>query len=479
MNILLVDNDDGTRGKLDQVMRKAGHSVVQCGSKHQACAMLSDTNFPLVVVALNLPGLSAAELLNTIKKRKNSSEFIVLTDAGCVQTAVAAMTAGAYGYLTKPVRPAELEAILSRLAELIALKNMVAATSGFPAGSGRSGAQKKVRREWPDDIVCASEPWRELVELALRYNRDRRMPVLIEGETGTGKEVIARLIHFGRGPAPGPFVELNCATLNPLLFESELFGYEPGSFTGSLIKGNKGKFDLADGGTLFLDEIGEIPYDLQSKLLRVLEEKAYFRVGGLKKINADVRIIGASNIRLEKAVWEGKFRKDLYYRLKVGYIFIPPLRDRPDDILPLAEFFLHRFAREKGKNFRAISPQARELLLAYPWPGNIRELRNTIELATFMYQGEVLEAEYLTGLRTGGWLEREQPPANPAEGAFPLPAGRLPLQEFIDKIIIRALEKFDGNVSRTARYLCMSRRMLAYRLQKITHQKVLRFRYRD
>lgn len=478
MDILLVDDDNEARRTLDHLLRKAGHSVVQCGSKKQACATLAANSFTLLLVAIKLPDMSAPELLREIKRLKTSSEIIVMTDADYVQKGVEAMSMGAYCYLTKPVRRAELEATLARLTELIALKKTAGETGKYFAdgyeGAGRTPGKAT---QAPANVVYVSGASREIVELALRFNRDRQIPVLIEGETGTGKEVVARLVHFGQGTAQGPFVEINCAALNPLLFESELFGYDPGAFTGSLARGNKGKFDLADRGTLFLDEISEIPYDLQGKLLRVLEEKAYFRVGGLKKIKTDVRIIGASNTQLEKAVREGKFRKDLYYRLKVGYIRLPPLRDRPEDILPLAESFLQRFAREKHKKFRAISRGAQEMLLAYPWPGNIRELRNIIELATFLFQGEEIRAEHLTGLGTGGGAELEPPPANPAEFVLPLPSGKFPLQPFIDKIIVRALEKYDGNVSRTARYLCLSRRALTYRLAKITRQGILPFKY--
>lgn len=478
MDILVVEDDAEARKTLDQLLRKAGHSVVLCGSKKQACAVLAEKSFTLMLVAIRLPDMTAPELLRAIKRLKANSEIIIMTDAAGVQKAIEAMNLGAYRYLTKPVGWTELEATLARLAELIELRSMAGkAGRDYPGGYAGGRAPDAATQAALADIVCVSATSHEIFSLALRYNRDRQIPVLIEGETGTGKEVVARLMHFGPGNTQAPFVEINCAALNPLLFESELFGYDPGSFTGSLAKGSRGKFDLANGGTLFLDEISEIPYELQGKLLRVLEEKAFFRVGGLKKVKVDVRIVGAANTSLDKAVREGKFRKDLYYRLKVGYIHIPPLRDRPEDILPLAEFFLRRFAREKRKSFRTIAREARRALVAYPWPGNVRELRNIVELATFLFESEELRAEHLTGLGAGAAAESEPLPDRPAGFELPLPAGKFPLQPFIDKIIVRALEKYEGNISRTARYLCLSRRALTYRLAKITRQGILPFKY--
>ena len=235
----------------------------------------------------------------------------------------------------------------------------------------------------------------EVIEHAEKYHQDRSIPVLIEGETGVGKEVVARLIHFGGRDSLLPFVDINCTALSPSLFESELFGYEAGAFTGAVQRGQRGKLDSARGGSLFLDEIAEIPMDLQAKLLRVLEEKNFYRVGGLHKVTTDIRVIAATNIGFSQSMREGKFRKDLYYRLKVGHIRIPSLRERPDDILPLAQMLVTDFSAKRKKNFKGLSDECKELFIRHPWPGNIRELKNLIDWATFMYDDTLLRSEHV------------------------------------------------------------------------------------
>ncbi|MGI6685241.1 MAG: sigma 54-interacting transcriptional regulator [Bacillota bacterium] len=236
-----------------------------------------------------------------------------------------------------------------------------------------------------DEIKIFSSPMQKVIEQAKILHKDRSVPVLIEGETGTGKELIARFIHFGPRGTERPFVDINCAAITPTIFESELFGYEGGAFTGGRSGGQKGKLDLAQGGSLFLDELGEIPVSMQAKLLRVIQEKEYYRVGGLKKQEADVRLICATNVNLEKNIKEGSFRKDLFYRLEAVRIHIPPLRLRKDDILPLAQWFLKTAALKKGKYFKSISEEAASFLTTYPWPGNVRQLKNTIEYIVIMF----------------------------------------------------------------------------------------------
>jgi len=243
-----------------------------------------------------------------------------------------------------------------------------------------------------DRAVFNSSIMKDIFSLAMKYHTDRKIPILIEGETGTGKEIIARLIHYGNPSSPDtsrPFIDINCAALPNTLFESELFGYEAGAFTGSLNKGQKGKIESACGGTLFLDEISEIPIDLQSKLLRVIQEKEYYPIGGLKKKKVDVRIICATNVDLADQVKNSKFRKDLFFRLKVGHVFIPPLRERKEDIIALANTFLKLYSVEKHKKYEGIDEQAMTTLLNYKWPGNVRELKNVIEWAVFMHDDTV------------------------------------------------------------------------------------------
>jgi two-component system, NtrC family, response regulator AtoC len=313
-----------------------------------------------------------------------------------------------------------------------------------------------------------SEAMRALVSQAQKYHTDRTIPVLIEGETGTGKEIISKMIHYGNLEFTAPFVDINCAAITPNLFESELFGYEAGSFRGGLSRGQKGKIDLAAGGTLFLDEVGEIPLELQGKLLRVIQEKEFYRIGGLRKIKADVRIICATNSNLEQAVAKGTFRKDLYYRLKVGHIQIPSLRERMADIYPLALMFLQEFSRLRGKQFTSISEEAAGLLLSYAWPGNVRELRNTIEWATFMYDDAVLKPQHL------GIIEKEQGRAEVAVALetkdLRLPPKEFSLEKHIDHVVYEALRMHHGNKTATAQYLGISRRALCYRLDQMEEE---------
>lgn len=319
-----------------------------------------------------------------------------------------------------------------------------------------------------------SECMKAIVQQAQQLHVDRSIPVLIEGETGTGKEIITKIIHYGSSSnalSTAPFVDINCAALAPTLFESELFGYEAGSFTGSMAKGAKGKFDLAFGGTLLLDEISEIPPILQGKLLRVLQEKEFYRVGGLKKIKTNIRVICATNVSLEQCVEQGTFRKDLYFRLKVAHILIPPLRKRKEDILPLAIMFLQDFSRRKKKHFATIDPQTARIMEQYDWPGNIRELQNVIEYATFAYNDKELKAEHIIGLLQ---QRREQPPSLPDRSAIlelPFPLQGYLLKKYTEDIILKILAAHNDNQSATANYLGISRRALSYRLKEIRDKR--------
>ena len=319
------------------------------------------------------------------------------------------------------------------------------------------------------NVGIFSDTMRQIVILAQKYHENRTLPVMIEGETGTGKELVAKTIHFGEMENPGPFVDINCATIPANLFESELFGYEAGAFSGAAQQGHKGKFDLAMGGTLFLDEITELPLEMQPKLLRVIQEKEFFRVGGLQKVKTDVRIICATNMELSQLVEQGKFRKDLYYRLKVGHIFVPPLRARKEEIIPLALMFLTEIAARQGRKFRRISEAAQEILRAYDWPGNVRELRNIIEWVLSLHDDEELKPQHLPlsappvgrmmmgGADSGTDLKPQR---------FVLPEGEFPLQEFIDRIIFQAVEKHGGNKTAAAKYLGISRRSVYNCLEK-------------
>ena len=313
-----------------------------------------------------------------------------------------------------------------------------------------------------DSVIFNSDDMLQIVEQAKVLHGDRSLPVLIEGETGTGKEVVARLIHFGEHGVPAPFIDLNCATFAPSIFESELFGYEAGAFTGGQPKGQKGKFDLAAGGTLFLDEMTEMSIELQAKFLRVLQEKEFYRVGGLKKIKTDARIICTTNVDIEQKMEQGSFRRDLFYRLDVAHIYLPPLRKRKDGIIPLAEMFLTSFAKNKKKDFVKISKDAAKVLTSYNWPGNIRELKNLIEWVVVMYNDTQLKTAHLDRL----FQKKKNTPMMDAS----LHPTALPLEKQTDNIILEALRMHHGNKTDTANYLGMPLRTLHRRVQRLTEK---------
>jgi len=318
-------------------------------------------------------------------------------------------------------------------------------------------------------IIINSVNMKKTFLLATKMHEDRKVPVLIEGETGTGKEVIAKYIHYGNGNVATPFIALNCAAIAPSLFESELFGYEAGAFTGGLSKGQKGKLDMANGGTLFLDEISELPVELQAKLLRFLQENEFFRVGGLKAVKTDVRIICATNQNIEIIVAAGKFRQDLYYRLNVGRIYLPPLRERVEDILPLAYSFLNTFAEEKGSKSRAISKEAGEILESYDWPGNVREVKNAMQRVILLWDDWEVKPQHLNFLNRNrsDQPENSKSPSMLDLSDIVLPADKLPIEDVYNAIVKKALELNNGNKTKTAQYLHISRNSLMYRLKQI------------
>jgi len=284
------------------------------------------------------------------------------------------------------------------------------------------------------------------------FNLDRSVPVLIEGETGTGKEIIARMIHFNRSEDEGPFVILNCSAISATLFESELFGYEEGAFTGANQKGRAGKFELAQDGTLFLDEIGDLPIELQPKLLRALQQKEIYRVGGNNRIPLNVRIIAATNRDLRQEIKNGNFRNDLYYRLNTGHIFIPNLQERDEEIIPLAQMFLINFSKEKRKHFQYINPAAAKILQTSTWPGNVRELRNAIERIVLLNDDVCLKIEHLNFL-TGN--EQQDDSFNKIQ--FDFSDKELPLARIEEQIISNVLNMHQGSISQAAKYLQTSR----------------------
>lgn len=485
MDILLIDDDNESRGLLGRFLTRMGHTVVQCRDGQEGLEAFQSGSYPLVLSDVLMPRMTGIDFLQAVSSdpRRRDSSIVIMTANANIQTAISALRLGAYDYLTKPINLEELAALIGRVVEFHSLRREhTYLKDNFSAELKAATHQTLQEIERLKSLVSSvggmkmgvySESMRQVVTAARKYHTDRSIPVLIEGETGTGKEVIARIIHHGEGLNPAPFVDINCAALSANLFESELFGYEQGAFTGGLNKGQKGKFDLAAGGTLFLDEIGEIPLELQGKLLRVLEEREFYRVGGLKKIKTDVRVICATNVGVAQKVEAGAFRRDLFYRLKVGHIEIPPLRERREEVAPLVHMFLEEFSAQKKKRFKRIGRQAEKLLETYTWPGNVRELRNAVDWATFMHDGEELLPEHLGILspRQPVMGEKKKPVSEPV-GPAAEESKWLSLDDYIDRHVLVALEKCGGNKTEAAKLLQISRRALCYRLDNIGQRQL-------
>ncbi|MHC1746135.1 MAG: sigma-54-dependent transcriptional regulator [Negativicutes bacterium] len=489
MRILVVDDDKDSRVAISWFLRDQEHEVTECANAKEALALVSIEDYPLVLTDINMPNMSGMELLLSISALPESwrTDVVLFTGYGDMKSAIDALRAGAYDYLLKPIDAQELALVIDRVSEHQALvrenrqltNHLDAEVQAATDETKRElrNTRKLLAKTIIGSMGIFSDSTQSTIDLAQKYHTDRSLPVLIQGETGTGKEIIARIIHFGLSAletAAGPFVDINCAAIAPSLFESELFGYESGSFTGGSTRGQKGKLDAAAGGTLFLDEISEIPLEKQAKLLRLLQEKEYYRVGGLKKCKADVRFIFATNVDLEKQIEAGLFRRDLYYRLKVGQIFIKPLRNRREEILPLAKMFLAEFSRQRKKRFISINSDAAKMLNEYSWPGNVRELKNMMEWISFIYNDEEVQRTHIEKfLRNGIEFPSSEnttsylPDAATDQIILPVPPNGHSLKEYNDDLIRQVLAIHNGNQTVTARYLKMSLRALCYRLEQM------------
>lgn len=435
--ILIVDDEPSIRRTLGIYLRSRGYRVLEAGSLAEARALLEEHRVDLAIVDLRLGEESGLDLLEGARA-SGGAECIMLTAYSSIESAVEAMRRGAYDYLTKPVNLEELRFRIERVLEARSLRREVEALRGRLAGHAALGR-----------VVAASPAMREIL-VVLERIRDRDLSVLLVGETGVGKDVVARLIHEMSSRRDGPYLAINCATLPDELLDSELFGHLKGAFTGATAA-RDGLFQRADTGTLFLDEIGEIGAKLQAKLLRVLENGELRPVGGDAVARVDVRVIAATNRNLEEMVREGAFRQDLFYRLQVLPIHIPPLRERREDILPLVEDFLHGLRERLGDPALDFTPAARKKLMLFDWPGNIRQLQNVIERSFALHRGPVLDA---------GAVALTDP--GPAEGAaLPLTT---PLSEVELWHVQRVLATCDGNQVMAARILGISRSTLRRKL---------------
>ncbi|AGW12943.1 sigma-54-dependent transcriptional regulator [Megalodesulfovibrio gigas] len=482
MRVLVVDDNPNSLKSLEVVIADLGHSPAAVAGGQEAMAALRRERFPLVVTDIRMPGMDGLELLTAIKTDPACStcDVVLITGHGDMETAIEALRKGAYDYLNKPINARELAAVIERAAEHQALlrenqalkapveQHVAAATTSLRQDLDQ--ARKLLRKHAGlDGVVAAAPRMLQLFDETRLFHANPDVPVLLEGETGVGKEVLARAIHFGESGCDQPFIAINCAAIPTELFESELFGHDPGAYTGSAPRGALGKMELAGQGTLFLDEIAELPLTLQPKLLRVLEERTFYRVGGVKRRQFKARVVCAANQGLEQLVHAGRFRRDLFHRLKVGHLVIPPLRERPQDIEALARHFLQREAVKKRKAFRSLHPDTLALLQRCSWPGNVRELEHAIERAVLLCDDTVLRPEHLSFLASPATACTETtslPPSSILHLPQALPEEGLDLEALTAHIVEQAVAKFHGNKSRAAAYLGISRFALHRRLQK-------------
>jgi len=448
--ILIVDDDRLLQNSLNNILSE-NYDVVIAGSGETALQTLKKQEVDLILLDIRLPGIDGVETLRQIKGAEDNTGVIMMTAYEDIKTVITSMKIGASDYLVKPLDIEELEITIEKALENIRLKREV------------EELRKQYIQEFDiDNIIAESQGIRDALKLANTVAQSDDTTALIEGETGTGKEVIARTIHCRSSRFGKPFVCINCGAISKELIESELFGYEKGTFTGGLQEGKKGKIELAENGTLFLDEISELLPSSQVSLLRFLEEKEFYRVGGTAKKKVNVRIIAATNKSLEEAISKGTFRKDLYYRLNVAKIFLPPLRERQEDIIPLIMFFMTKFNEKFGKNFRSTSKEARAILLQYPWIGNVRELRNFVERVILVENDSEIKPEHFLFLRhqIGNHFLHVQ------EQGLKLPPAGLDLDELVKNLILQAIEMAHGNKAQAAKLLGMSRPTMIYRIEK-------------
>ncbi|MGA3165653.1 MAG: sigma-54 dependent transcriptional regulator [Terriglobia bacterium] len=447
--LLIIEDEAKMRRLLELNLSEDGFTVYTAADAEAGLNTLRQEKIDLVVTDLKLPGMNGLELLQAVKRTNATIPVVVMTAYGTVETAVEAMKAGASDYLLKPFALEEMKLILRKELDFHRLRE-----------ENRSLREALGERYQFRNIVARSPKMQEVLATVERV-APTHSTVLLGGESGVGKDLIARAIHEHSRRAAGPFIKINCTAIPENLLESELFGYEKGAFTGANTS-KPGRFELADKGTIFLDEIGDVPGSIQVKLLHVLQDRQFDRLGGTKTLKVDVRVIAATNQDLRAALEQGTFRQDLYYRLNVVPISIPPLRERKEEIPYLVDYFIARFARESDKPLTGITSAALQLLADFHWPGNVRELENIIERAVALSTGTVIDtADIRLDISTSA------PAAAASGGSAPFPPEGMTLEQFEDEIIREALRRAGGNKSQAARLLGLSRNALRYRLSKL------------
>jgi DNA-binding NtrC family response regulator len=441
--ILIVDDEAIVRDFVSEVLLRMGYAPLSVESGEKALEYLKRGEYDVLITDIKMPGISGIDLLKMTLDLWPDCRVIIITAFGTIEQAVGAMKLGAHDYITKPISPEHIELVVSKALEYKTLKleNRI--------------LRREISEKYSFENIIGKAPSMKKVFELIRRASPADSTILISGESGTGKELVARAIHYNSARSNGPFVKMNCAALPEGLIESELFGHEKGAFTGA-IRATRGRFELADGGTLLLDEISEIPPSLQAKLLRVLQEKEFERIGSGQTIKTNVRVIATSNRDLKEEVGNGKFRDDLFYRLNVIPIELPPLRRHQEDIPLLCDYFLNKFAQKMGVPSKTLSDKASQLLFSYPWPGNVRELENVIERATVISKNMELKPDDLPPEITSGVPEV-------ARGGFEV---GLSIDNAEKMLILKTLRAHAGNKTKTAEILGISTRTLRNKLQE-------------
>jgi two-component system, NtrC family, response regulator AtoC len=467
VRILIVDDEKLVRWSLQQKCQEWGYEALEAATGEEGLRLAHTGTPDLVLLDVRLPDLGGLEVLDRLKQMGDVRAVIMMTGDPQLDDVKAALKLGAYDFVGKPLNFDELAVTIENALEATRLRTEVETLRG-----------EVRKRAGYHDVVATSRKMTELMGFVRKVASSEATTILIQGESGTGKDLIAKSIHYESTRQSKPFVAINCSAIPENLMEAELFGHEKGAFTDAKAM-KKGLFEVGDGGTLFLDEIGELSPFLQAKLLRVLEDQVIRRVGGVRDMQVDVRVIAASNRDLERAVRDGNFRQDLYYRLAIISIFIPPLRERKEDVLPLVQFFLDHYNRKFRKSVRGITDETQRLLLNYEWPGNVRELKNAIERAMILEEDPMLRPAYMpfSVAQPHAGVTAFEHTSSPAAGTQPLPGGRwLPslaipeggtsLEEVERTFVELALRQSEGNQTHAARLLDISRDALRYKMKK-------------
>jgi DNA-binding NtrC family response regulator len=455
--ILVVDDEHLIRWSLEQNLKKQGYEVVTAASGEDGLRIAREEQPDLVLLDIQLPGMSGIQVLEKLRDYDEEIVVIMVTAQSGLDTAVNAMRLGAHDYVSKPFNLDELSIIVRKALETSDLKREVARL------------RSETKKTFPPNIIGDSRHMKYLMEVLDKVARSEASTVLVQGESGTGKELVAKWIHYSSSRAEKPFVAINCAAVPATLLESELFGHEKGAFTDAKTT-KKGLFELADGGTVFLDEIGDMEMGMQAKLLRFLEDRTFRRIGGGRVFTVDVRIISATNKDLQKAIEEKSFRNDLYYRLQVIPIFLPALRERREDIIPLATHFIEVYNRDFNKKVQGIAPMAERMMIDYGWPGNVRELKNVIERAIILGNDETLLLDHLP-LEMVSKATSEGGAVVSPTSIFLLPPEGVDIEEVEKELIRQALESTEWNQSKAAKKLSLGIDAFRYRMKKFGYLK--------